>query len=206
VRSFRPFINNNLNKIANNMPVMDTEAGMLSSIARPYTISLRPIEVTQFERSIETAAWLEHLAKEKRSEKVRRALAAAQKLTHSEPETVRKASLAAANKILSEMELLQKQPSRLTHFTDLLYVLAELQVLRAALAELETGPRGGEIILVRAMDLKLLAQELSETADKGESLEVVETAVKHIVELNSLKATESTLQFSHQHPLTKNVK
>jgi hypothetical protein len=34
------------------------------------------------------------------------------------------------------------------------------------------------------MDLKLLAQELSETADKGESLKVVETSVKHIVELN----------------------
>jgi hypothetical protein len=176
------YINNNLNKITNNIPFVDTGAGVMSSIARPYTISLRPIEVTQFERSIEAAAWLEHLAKEKRSEKVRRALAAAQKLTHSE--TVRKASLAAANKILSEMELLQKQPSRLRHFTDLLYVLAELQVLRAALAELETGPRGGDIILVRAMDLKLLAQELSKTADKGESLEVVETAVNHIVELN----------------------
>jgi hypothetical protein len=178
------YINNNLNKIANNIPFVDTGAGVLSSIARPYTISLRPIEVTQFERSIEAAAWLEHLAKEKRSEKVRRALAAAQKLTHSDPETVRKASLAAANQILSEMELLQKHSSRLRHFTDLLYVLAELQVLRAALAELETGPRGGEIIFVRAMDLKLLAQELSETADKGESLEVVETSVKHIVELN----------------------
>jgi hypothetical protein len=178
------YINNNLNKIANNIPFVDTGAGVLSSIARPYTISLRPIEVTQFERSIEAAAWLEHLAKEKRSEKVRRALAAAQKLTHSDPETVRKASLAAANQILSEMELLQKHSSRLRHFTDLLYVLAELQVLRAALAELETGPRGGEIIFVRAMDLKLLAHELSETADKGESLEVVETSVKHIVELN----------------------
>ena len=178
------YINNNLNKIANNMPFVDTGAGVLSSRARPYTISLRPVEVTQFERSIEAAAWLEHLAKEKRSEKVRRALAAAQKLTHSDPETVRKASLAAANQILSEMELLQKHSSRLRHFTDLLYVLAELQVLRAALAELETGPRGGEIIFVRAMDLKLLAQELSETADKGESLEVVETSVKHIVELN----------------------
>jgi hypothetical protein len=178
------YINNNLNKIANNIPFVDTGAGVLSSIARPYTISLRPIEVTQFERSIEAAAWLEHLAKEKRSEKVRRALAAAQKLTHSDPETVRKASLAAANQILSEMELLQKHSSRLRHFTDLLYVLAELQVLRAALAELETGPRGGEIIFVRAMDLKLLAHELSETADKGESLEVVETAVNHIVELN----------------------
>jgi hypothetical protein len=56
--------------------------------------------------------------------------------------------------------------------------------LRAALAELETGPRGGDIILVRAMDLKLLAQELSKTADIGESLKVVETAVNHIVELN----------------------
>jgi hypothetical protein len=178
------YINNNLNKIANNIPFVDTGAGVMSSIARPYTISLRPIEVTQFERSIEAASWLEHLAKEKRSEKVRRALAAAQKLTHSDPETVRKASLAAANQILSEMELLQKHSSRLRHFTDLLYVLAELQVLRAALAELETGPRGGEIIFVRAMDLKLLAQELSETADKGESLKVVETSVKHIVELN----------------------
>jgi hypothetical protein len=177
-------INNNLNKIANNIPFVETGAGVLSSIARPYTISLRPIEVTQFERSIGAAGWLEHLAKEKRSEKVRRALAAAQKLTHSDPETVRKASLAAANKILSEIELLQKQPSRLRHFTDLLYVLAELQVLRAALAELETGPRGGDIILVRAMDLKLLAQELSKTADIGESLKVVETAVNHIVELN----------------------
>ncbi len=178
------YINNNLNKIANNIPFVDIGAGVLSSIARPYTISLRPIEVTQFERSIEAAAWLEHLAKEKRSEKVRRALAAAQKLTHSDPEIVRKASLAAANKILSEMELLQKHSSRLRHFTDLLYVLAELQVLRAALAELETGPRGGDIILVRAMDLKLLAQELSKTADIGESLKVVETAVNHIVELN----------------------
>ena len=115
---------------------------------------------------------------------MRRALAAAQKLTYSDPETVRKASLAAANHIISELEVLQKHSSRLRHFTDLLYVLAELQVLRAALAELETGPRGGEIIFVRAMDLKLLAQELSETADKGESLEVVETAVNHIVELN----------------------
>jgi hypothetical protein len=178
------YINNNLNKIANNIPFVDTGAGVLSSRARPYTISLRPVEVTQFERSIGAAGWLEHLAKEERSEKVRRALAAAQKLTHSDPETVRKASLAAANQILSEMELLQKHSSRLRHFTDLLYVLAELQVLRAALAELETGPRGGEIIFVRAMDLKLLAQELSETADKGESLKVVETSVKHIVELN----------------------
>jgi hypothetical protein len=178
------YINNNLNKIANNIPFVDTGAGVMSSRARPYPISLRPVEVTQFERSIGAAGWLEHLAKEERSEKVRRALAAAQKLTHSDPETVRKASIAAANKILSEMELLQKQPSRLRHFTDLLYVLAELQVLRAALAELETGPRGGDIILVRAMDLKLLAQELSKTADIGESLKVVETAVNHIVELN----------------------
>jgi hypothetical protein len=178
------YINNNLNKIANNIPFVDTGAGVMSSRARPYPISLRPVEVTQFERSIGAAGWLEHLAKEERSEKVRRALAAAQKLTHSDPETVRKASLAAANQILSEMELLQKHSSRLRHFTDLLYVLAELQVLRAALAELETGPRGGEIIFVRAMDLKLLAQELSETADKGESLKVVETSVKHIVELN----------------------
>jgi hypothetical protein len=178
------YINNNLNKIANNMPFVDTGAGVLSSRARPYPISLRPVEVTQFERSIGAAGWLEHLAKEERSEKVRRALAAAQKLTHSDPETVRKASIAAANKILSEIELLQKHPSRLRHFTDLLYVLAELQVLRAALAELETGPRGGDIILVRAMDLKLLAQELSKTADIGESLKVVETAVNHIVELN----------------------
>jgi hypothetical protein len=47
------YINNNLNKIANNIPFVDTGAGVLSSIARPYTISLRPIEVTQFERSIE---------------------------------------------------------------------------------------------------------------------------------------------------------
>lgn len=166
------------------MPFVDTGAGVMSSRARPYPISLRPVEVTQFERSIGAAGWLEHLAKEERSEKVRRALAAAQKLTHSDPETVRKASIAAANKILSEIELLQKHPSRLRHFTDLLYVLAELQVLRAALAELETGPRGGDIILVRAMDLKLLAQELSKTADIGESLKVVETAVNHIVELN----------------------
>jgi hypothetical protein len=178
------YINNNLNKIANNIPFVDTGAGVLSSRARPYPISLRPVEVTQFERSIGAAGWLEHLAKEERSEKVRRALAAAQKLTHSDPETVRKASIAAANKILSEIELLQKHSSRLRHFTDLLYVLAELQVLRAALAELETGPRGGDIILVRAMDLKLLAQELSKTADIGESLKVVETAVNHIVELN----------------------
>jgi hypothetical protein len=178
------YLNNNLNKIANNIPFVDTGAGVLSSRARPYPISLRPVEVTQFERSIGAAGWLEHLAKEERSEKVRRALAAAQKLTHSDPETVRKASIAAANKILSEMELLQKHSSRLRHFTDLLYVLAELQVLRAALAELETGPRGGDIILVRAMDLKLLAQELSKTADIGESLKVVETAVNHIVELN----------------------
>jgi hypothetical protein len=178
------YLNNNLNKIANNIPFVDTGAGVLSSRARPYPISLRPVEVTQFERSIGAAGWLEHLAKEERSEKVRRALAAVQKLTHSDPETVRKASIAAANKILSEMELLQKHSSRLRHFTDLLYVLAELQVLRAALAELETGPRGGDIILVRAMDLKLLAQELSKTADIGESLKVVETAVNHIVELN----------------------
>jgi hypothetical protein len=178
------YINNNLNKIANIIPFVDTGAGVLSSRARPYPISLRPVEVTQFERSIGAAGWLEHLAKEERSEKVRRALAAAQKLTHSDPETVRKASLAAANKILSELEVLQKHPSRLRHFTDLLYVLAELQVLRAALAELETGPRGGDIIFVRAMDLKLLAQELSKTADIGESLKVVETAVNHIVELN----------------------
>jgi hypothetical protein len=70
------YINNNLNKIANNIPFVETGAGVMSSIARPYTISLRPIEVTQFERSIGAAAWLEHLAKEKRSEKVRRALAA----------------------------------------------------------------------------------------------------------------------------------
>jgi hypothetical protein len=103
------YINNNLNKIANNIPFVDTGAGVLSSRARPYPISLRPVEVTQFERSIGAAGWLEHLAKEERSEKVRRALAAAQKLTHSDPETVRKASIAAANQILSEMELLQKQ-------------------------------------------------------------------------------------------------
>jgi hypothetical protein len=166
---------------------MDTGGNVLSSKARPYPISLRPFEVTQFERSIEAAGWLEHLTKEERSEKVRRALAAVQKLTHSNPETVRKASLAAADRILSELKILPKHPSNLQHFTELLYILAELQVLRAALAELETGPRGGDIILIRATDLKLAAQEMSKTSDietLREGLKIVETAVNHIVELN----------------------
>jgi len=73
-----------------------------------------------------------------------------QKLMNLNPERVRKVSLAAGDNTLSEFEKIT------AHLIMNLNILIHLQILAAAVAELERGPSGGDIILIHATDLMIL--------------------------------------------------
>jgi len=106
---------------------------------------------------------------------------------------LRKASLTAVDNTLSELEKIT------AHLITNLNILIHLQILAAALAELERGPRGGDIILIRATDLMRLVHELSQITDvekHRESLMTIETSVKYVIELNKLQNHISPLRRS----------
>jgi len=89
--------------------------------------------------------------------------------------------LTAVDNTLSELEKIT------AHLITNLNILIHLQILAAAVAELERGPRGGDIILIHATDLMRLVHELSQITDvekHRESLMTIETSVKYVIELD----------------------
>ncbi|MCS7145356.1 MAG: hypothetical protein RMJ28_07065 [Nitrososphaerota archaeon] len=128
------------------------------------SIQTDPLTLSAFDEAISQTSWLESLHGEgKRSERIRRALAATEKLVEASPSEVKDVLIRDAEDLKRELESLTigELVNALTRITLLL-------VLLSALRELERGAHGGDVPEILAHSLRDRVLELEAAKDSPE--------------------------------------